>query len=574
MRYSWKQLTKNEQAESRSFLPGGIFGYLQSLSPGDRFIVYVLGFLLGAGLLSGLYAFERQFLVVEPAYGGSFTEGVVGHPRFVNPLLALSDADRDAVQLTFAGLMGAAADGTLVPVLAESYTVSEDGRIYTFVLREKAVFSDGSPVTADDVVYTVTKAQDPGLKSPLLASWANIKVEAVDARTVRFTLPRAYAPFLEETTLGILPARLWRSVTNEEFPFSPLMTEPVGAGPFAVEHVKRDKSGVVTGYTLRAFEDYVLGRPYLDRIRLVFLSTDADRAALLKKGTIDSTYGVPTDHSVRASYARIFGAFYNATENPVFADPAVRRALSIAIDRTKITDQVLGGYATPVMGPVPPGSGIEVTPVIAPEDRVREAAGILEAAGWRYSTETRAWQKANVEEPLRLTLRTSNVPELRLVAQQIQADWTALGVPTSLELYEPTDLTQSVIRPRKYDVLLFGMVVGRDRDLYAFWHSQERSDPGLNIALYSNSVVDGLLERARTEQDLGMRLSDLATIERQIASDYPAAFTHAPEFVYAIPGGIQGVALPQITSPSDRFVEVAKWYRYTQEVWPFLATKR
>ena len=123
-----------------------------------------------------------------PAYGGSLTEGEIGSPRFVNPLLALTDADRDLSTLTYAGLMGISADGALVPVLAESYTISPDGKSYTFVLRPNAKFSDGTPVTAGDVVFTVQKAQDPALKSPEFADWSGVAAEAIDSRTVRFTL--------------------------------------------------------------------------------------------------------------------------------------------------------------------------------------------------------------------------------------------------------------------------------------------------------------------------------------------------------------------------------------------------
>ena len=207
---------------------------IDGLKPGDRLIAYVLGLFVLVSGLAGLYAIERSFLIEQPANGGSLTEGVIGSPRFVNPLLALSDTDRDLARLTYAGLMGIAENGELIPVLAENYTISEDGKTYIFTLRENAEFSDGRPVTAEDVVFTVQKAQDPGLKSPELANWANVRAEVIDARTVSFTLPKAYAPFLEDATLGILPAHLWRNIPNEQFPFSPRMERPVGAGPFKV----------------------------------------------------------------------------------------------------------------------------------------------------------------------------------------------------------------------------------------------------------------------------------------------------------------------------------------------------
>lgn len=547
--------------------------FYTKLSPGDRFIASLLGLLVLGTSLAGLIALQRSFLVTVPANGGSLTEGIVGSPRFVNPLLALTDADRDLTALTYAGLMGMDGEGNLVPVLAERYRVSEDGQEYTFSLREDAKFSDGTPVTAEDVVFTVEKAQDPALRSPELANWANIRAEALDSRTVVFTLPKPYAPFLVDTTLGILPADKWRNIPVDEFSFSPLMTNPIGAGPFKVARVSRNNEGSVTGYELRASDTYVLGRPYLDVIYVKFYDDVAKLADAYERKSIQSAYGIPVKGALRAPYSRVFGAFFNSDENPVFARLEVREALSLAIDRNRIVNQVLGGYATPLTGPVPPGSGVDAFELPA-GDGVALATEILEDEGWTRNEETGGWE--NEDESLTLaqiTLKTSNVPELKAIAASVETDWERLGVPTEVALYEPGDLAATVIRPRAYEALLFGMVIGRDRDLFAFWDSGERSDPGLNIAAYANRTVDLLLERIREEQDPEAARANLAKVSNLIASDYPAAFTHAPDFLYAIPNSVHGVRLPQIASPSDRFATVATWYRNTEEVWPIFAGK-
>lgn len=547
-------------------------GYIRTLPSGDKAVLGVLGVLVGIASLASAYALERSFLIVEPARGGTLVEGVVGSPRFVNPLLALSDSDRDLVALTYAGLMKEDGSGNLVPVLAEDYTVSADGKTYTFTLRPDAEFSDGTPVTSADVVYTVQKAQDPALKSPEYANWTGIAVSAPDARTVVFTLGKPYAPFLENTTLGILPARLWQGVSDDQFPFSNLNTKPVGAGPFVASSVTHDASGIVTGYTVAANGHYALGRPYLDAIRFTFYSEESDLADAMKSGAIDSAYGVPGASALQSPYSRVFGVFWNANENPVFAHKEVREALSLALDRDYIANTVLGGYATPLAGPVPPGSGVTETPV--PEASIQDAAEVLEDAGWKYDADSRAWTLAKTKETLTVTLKTSNVPELKAVATAVKSEWEALGVPVDVELYEPGDLTQNVIRPRDYGALLFGMVVGRDRDLYAFWDSKEVQDPGLNIAMYSNSKVDALLEKTRAESDPSAVTDDLNQIESLVSADYPAAFTHAPDFLYSIPASLRGIELPQITAPSDRFATVADWYLRTEAVWPVFARSR
>lgn len=543
--------------------------YIGGLSPGDRFVAGILGILVAFTALSGIVALERYFQVEVPVRGGSLTEGVIGAPRFVHPLLALSDTDRDLTALTYAGLMGYDADGNLVPVLAESFVRSEDERSYTFTLREDVEFTDGSPVTAEDVVFTVEKAKDPALKSPVLSNWANIRVEAVDARTVRFTLPKAYAPFLEEATLGILPAHVWRDIPSEEFPFSPYASEPVAAGPFRVSSVAQDGDGRISRYEVVANERYALGRPYLDRIRFIVFSDYSSLLTGLRGGQVESAYGVAREGALRVPYSRVFGVFFNPGTEPLFADRAVRRALSLAIDRPAIVRDVLGGYGTPSIGPVPAGTGVPDLQLPDPATRIETARTILAEGGWEWDGEAQSWSKDGAT--LAITLKTSNVPELKGIAAAIEEDWSEIGVPTTVELYPPGELTQTVIRPRAYGALLFGEVIGSYPDLYAFWYSGERNDPGLNIAGYANPEVDALLESSRTETDMEAALRDLASANELIAADYPAAFTHTPDFLYAIPEDLRGVNLARVAAPSDRLRTARYWYRQTEFVWPWFA---
>ncbi|HEX5774433.1 MAG TPA: ABC transporter substrate-binding protein [Candidatus Paceibacterota bacterium] len=565
-----------------SFAPppiiAGLGAHIRRLPPGDKFIAALLFLVFILACLAGLVFLERTYLVKVPAEGGELTEGVLGNPRFVNPLLALSDADRDLTALTYAGLMGIGASGELVPVLAERYEISEDGKTYTFTLRAGAKFSDGSSVTADDVVFTVEKAQNPRLKSPEYANWANVRAEALDARTVRFTLPQAYAPFIEDTTLGILPSRLWRNIPNDQFPFSPLMEKPVGAGPFKVVGVVRDSDGFIREYRLAAFADYAPGRPYLDRITIKFYGSGSDLVQALRAGRIESAYGIADDRALRAPYARVFGVFFNETAEPVLANLEVRKALSLAIDRTRIVNEVLGGYGTPLTGPLPPTpddavlATADMPELPDAEARIAAARSALDDAGWDYEEEV-GWVKGESVMPI-ITIRTSTVPELKTIASLVQADWEALGIPVEVELYEAGDLAQQVIRPRAYDALLFGEVVGRGRDLYAFWHSSQKEDPGLNIALFGDSSTDVLLTRARGESDFEESYRLVAEAASRIAARYPAAFTHAPDFLYAVPKDLEGIVLPQITSPSDRFATVAAWHRHSEYLWPFLVSSK
>ena len=559
---------------------------VRSFSVSGRLLFALLSFLLIGSSLSILYMLNRELQTEIPAQGGSLVEGIIGSPRFVNPLLAISEADKDLTSLVYSGLMRTTPTGELTPDLAENYEISEDGTVYTFILKEGAVFHDGKKVTARDVVFTITKATEPNLKSPKRANWDGVLVEAVDERVVRFTLKSPYAPFLQNTTLGILPEHLWRNVSADEFSFSSLNSEPVGSGPFKVFSIERTPSGIPSSYILHPFSLYVLGKPFLSRIELRFHENETALLDSLKRGETHAAGGLSSESLAtlegvavrRAPLDRVFGVFFNQNQSEVLRDREVRYALDLSVNRERLIEEVLGGFATPLYEPVPKGlierlkrgTG-EVLGTTT--DRVAEARSYLEGKGWMLDPSEQVLKKKRGKTTTRLafSLSTANVPELREAAQSLKDTWGRMGALVEVKVFEGGDLNQNVIRPRKYDALLFGEIVGRELDLFAFWHSSQRNDPGLNIALYANSTADRLLSQMRESRDTRERLDSYAEFRAEVEKDIPAIFLYAPDFMYIFPDYIKGLALNSITTPSERFLSVAGWYTNTDHVWPFFA---
>ncbi len=542
---------------------------LSRLSFLERSILYVLLLILAVSTATMLKTLWEEYSVIVPASGGTITEGLVGTPRFVNPLLAQSEVDKDLVALMYSGLMRPTPEGTLIPDLAEKYDVSENGTVYTFTLRDDATFHDGRPVTAHDVVFTIERAQDPFLGSVVHYIWEGITVVAADTQTVVFTLPRPYTPFLENTTLGILPSHLWQGVTAETFPAHRLNTSPIGSGPFKVDRVMRDASGIPVGYTLNRFTRFALGAP---RLQSIVISTyDTEDAALeafldgdidAVKG-IDPVYGQDLADDVRiAEYplTRLFGVFFNQNENELFTDITVREALAIAIDKDALVEEVLYGYGTPLSGPLLPPL-VEVK--AEKSGTVEKARAILEDDGWEIGDDGIF---AKDDTPLSFNISTANTPELKRTAEVLKRMWETMGASVTVELFDIGALHQEVIRPRAYDALLFGQVIGRGGDLYPFWHSSQRNDPGLNIALYANIATDDILSDIRITLDAGERKDLYAAFADEIESDIPAVFLYAPEMLYLVPETLKGITAGPLDEANERFMDVYTWHMATKSI--------
>lgn len=551
---------------------------MTTLSPAERLVLYVLSAILAVSAIAVVVQVNNAASVVVPARGGSLYEGVVGTPRFLNPLLAVTQTDRDISALVFSGLMRSLPDGSLIPDLASSYELSDDGTTYTFHLRDDAFFHDGTRVTAADVVFTIGLAQNPDMKSPYMPNWSGVHVSAPDEHTVVCTLPKSYAPFLENATLGILPKAKWENIQPAEFPFNVLNTEPVGSGPFLVRTAEADRSGTPTKYTLERFSRFTLGAPYLDRITFTFFGNEEDLLKAARGGEIDSFADampgaaelseVPGTAN-KAPLERVFAVFFNQSHAKVLTETAVRRALDAAVDKERIVHTVLGDYGEVLSGPIPP----HTLPTIASADdsdesaeaRIERARGILASAGWKWDTTAEVWKKK--KQTLSFALATADTPQLVETARAVSEDWKRIGVPVDVHVYPLTELNTNIIRPRAYDAILFGEVVGPSLDLFAFWHSSQRIDPGLNLALYANAKADTLLATARATNDPTVRDRTYTKVAALIAADYPAVFLYAPEFVYVVPETLRGVELGSLTTPSDRFTRAYLWHTNTERVW-------
>jgi peptide/nickel transport system substrate-binding protein len=576
-----------------------LIGAITSFSKKNLIILGVSVFVALVSLIVILAKINAYFLVEVPKGGGSITEGIIGVPSLVNPVLALSDADKDLTTLVYSGLMRKESNGTFSPDLAESYTVSPDGITYTFTLRKDATFQDGTPVTADDVIFTIEKIKDPLIKSPRKLGWDGITVAKGNDNTVVFTLKQPYISFMDNTTIGILPSHLWGDLSPTEFALSALNIKAVGSGPYTVKTVDKNTDGVPQTYTLERFSKFALGMPHIKTLHIVSYSNEKDLVDALLSHSIDQAGGIsPEDTSdvVKAGYTihtatlpRIFGLFFNSTNNKIFADTAVVHAFDKALDREGIVNTVLNGYGSIIHSPIPQTILPNQETDTYKKASIDEANALLDQAHWTVGsdgirqkggtstvTQTKKVGKKTVTEKvtvnngpivkLSFSITTGDTPELKEASFLIKEELEKLGAHVDVKVYGTGELN-SRIRARDYDSLFFGQIVNHESDLFSFWHSSQKSDPGLNISLYSNSKVDTILQAAQKTSDEKARQASYGTLISQFNTDLPALLVYSPNYVYATSNTLNNLQLDTVTIPSDRFASVYTWYADTDYVW-------
>lgn len=519
-----------------------------------------------------------------PAQGGMITEATTDFSRFVNPVLARSDVDKDLVTLIYSGLLKPSDGNTLVNDLAESITKSDNGLTYIVKIKDGVTFQDNTPLTADDVVFTVQKIKDPLIKSPLAGNWVGVEVKKIDDKTVQFTLPQAYEPFVQNLTLGILPSHLWASTTPETFDIDPMNRKPIGSGPYKVFSSKESEPGVISQYTLTAFNKYILEKPYIGTYIFDMYKDEDSAVKAVTGGKADVVAGISMDsyntnkdsllsraNLISPLMPRTYSLFFNQSNDTVLLNSEVRVALEQSIDRNDLLEVVRGGLGKITNTPIPGMMINNPTSTLSKEDRITLAEKTLTDKGWKkgddgvFQRQT-TLNKKTTNTRLSLSISTSNSPELKAIAEYVSDVWKKIGVDVNVQIYESSDLSDKVIRPRKYDVLLFGQVVGRDLDLYPFWHSSQQKDMGLNLALYANKKVDAALEKLRVVDSDTDKQSALNTIISEIQKDTPAIFLYSPDYLFLASHSIKGINIEALDSGNERLYYANKWYTDTKRI--------
>ena len=534
----------------------------------DKLAVLALVGLLAVTSIVAI-ATDRTDLPTDPAFGGTYVEGVAGAPLYFDPIIAATNVDQDVSGLVFSGLTRFDRDGTIVADLASSFEADPTGKIWTFIIRPDANWQDGAPVTADDVLYTVGLLQDAAYTGPFADAFRGVTVQALAPKIVRFTLPDVYAPFAGSTTVALLPAHLLGTVAFGDLARQPFNLQPIGTGPFRVSEV--DSRQV----TLVRFDDFYRTKPtrsraYLDKVVLRFYRDGSEALAALARGEVDATGGLSPQDASRARTLKSVDLFSLPTNDftalflnvrpskAVFRDLAVRRAIATAIDRGKVLQAALDGRGAVADEFVPPTSWSFARDIPRYPFSATDAKALLDGAGWIDHDADGIRDKGGVA--LRFSISTSDEPQRAAAAQRIAEDLRTVGMEVDVITVPFAELVDRVARQREFDALLVGITVGNDPDPYPFFHSSQVNDPGDDFSGYSTLATDRLLEQARRTVDQSKRRDLFAQVWTAIATDVPVVFLYYTDYLYAQSHALQGFRVAPVNDPPQRFWNVEDWY--------------
>ncbi|MDT8307236.1 MAG: peptide ABC transporter substrate-binding protein [Anaerolineae bacterium] len=535
------------------------------------------------GLVFALLSFQVQSeglcTARVPAAGGSMAEGVVGIPRFLNPLLSdPNPVDRQLTSLIFDGLLYYDDSGRLAPALARDWRVSEDGLTVTFSLREDVTWHDGEPFTADDVVFTYSLLQNEAFPAApaLRALWQSVTISRDGPATVSFTLPEPYSPFLDATTRGILPAHLLGAVPPAQIADHAINRQPVGTGPFMVpagENWERtgrlrlipnpalwSQGTQLDSLTFRFF-------PNFDAVIDAYQSGELHAIGDVPSPRVPEVLALEQTRLYTSPSPRYTELLFNLEGHAAIRVVEVRQALAYGLNRDALIDQAIAGQGLPLEGPyIPTSWAYNPAALSAYAYNPISATIALDDAGWLASEAggTRQREGDAGAETLSLRLLLPDEARMRAIGANLATQWGEIGVALQL-VPLAADAYREALASGDFDLALVEIVAETDPDLYSFW-SQEALVRGQNYGRWNSRRASEALEHARQLWDEDERQVYYDAFLGLYSRALPALTLYQHVENYAVSEAVNGLEIGRIDQPRDRYETLPAWFLLYRDV--------
>ena len=518
-------------------------------------------------------------ILPQPATGGVYSEGLVGSLGRLNPLLDWNNpADRNVNRLLFSSLFRFDEYGLPRTDLAESWGVNEEGTIYNITLRSNAVWHDGTPVTSDDVIFTIEMLKGSGSLFPqdIKELWTKVDVRRMDEKTLKFTIPEPYAPFLDYLTFGVLPKHILESVPPEGLATTDFNINPIGSGPYQFDHLLL-RQGQITGVVLTGFENYYGKKPFIPQVVFRYFPSSATALDAYEQGEVLGVSRITNDVLIDALESPNLSIYtsrmpqismvllnLNNPEVPFLGEPNVRRALLLGLNRQRMISNLLDGQAIVADGPIFPGSWAYYDGIEHLEYDPEQAISLLKSDGYVIPAEGGA-VRAKEGRALSFTMLHPDDELHTQLAQTIQSSWEQIGVQVNLQPVPYDRMVFDHLGPRTYQAALVDLNLARtpDPDPYPFWHQAEATG-GQNYSQWDNRTASEYLESARVNTDFGVRTRLYRNFQVMFAKELPALPLYYPVYSFGVDAQVLGVQVAPLYDISDRFSLVTDWYLVTR----------
>jgi peptide/nickel transport system substrate-binding protein len=518
-------------------------------------------------------------ILPQPEQGGVFTEGLVGSLGRLNPLLDWNNpADRDVDRLIYSGLVRFDERGLPHADLAEAWGVAQDGTVYNFSIRPNAVWHDDTPVTSDDVIFTIDMMKSAGSLYPqdIKDLWSKIEVTKLNDKNLKFTLPEPFVPFMDYLTFGVLPKHLLESTAPDQMEKLEFNIKPVGSGPYKFDQLLVE-AGQITGVVLSLSPTYYGTEPFIEQVVFRYYPTSADALDAYRQGDVFSVSQITSDvlgaaleepnlsiYTSRMPKMSFVLFNLNNPEVQFLQNAKVRRALMFGINRPYLINTYLQGQAIIADGPILPNSWAYYDGMERFEYDPAAAINLLKGEGYVIPAgggDVRAKDNA----PLTFTMMHPDDATYTQIAQTIRDDWAAIGVRVDLQAVPYEELVLDSLPSRAYQAALVDMDLSRtpDPDPYPFWHQAEATG-GQNYSQWDDRAASEYLEQARVTADYTLRARLYRNFQVIFAKELPALPLFVPVYSYGVDSQVEGVQVGALYDPSDRLATFTSWYLLTR----------
>ena len=532
--------------------------------------------MLGMGALIAIatvqfFLYQSSYMQYAGVDGGTYAEGVKGGIGTLNPLYASSPGEQAAARLMFSSLLTYDKTGSLQGDLAQNISILDEGKRYRVELKPVALWHDQQRVTAEDIVFTVGLLKNPAAGIPGSANWQNIDVKLVDAKTVDFILPSIYAPFPNVLTFSVLPKHILENVPPSNLRDGAFSSQPVGSGPFSFR-LRQDIKGrdAHTVVHMNQNTNYYGGTSKIERFQLHTYASSDDLTRAIRSHAVNAVSGISLTSyrqfesepeytsKLTSTRAGVF-ALFNTQSTSALSDTKVRQALQLGTDVNQAVATL--PVKVPVLDTPVLQSQTDLGDIKKPGYDKKKALAMLDDAGWKKGAKGVREKDGN---PLVLRVVAIKDADYEEVVVNLSKQWRELGAKVEIRTIDTNDPAQniasSVLQPRDYDVLVSELYLGADPDVFAFWHSSQAVERGLNFSNYRNGISDDALSSARLRLEDDLRSAKYQTFVRQWLKDVPAIGLYQSQVTYVHTEGSSAYDEDSsFVTANDRFNDVRYW---------------